>query len=138
VENDLSDDYWQQLLQVRDEVNKALEQGRRDQLIGGALEAEVTLYADDALANALATIGDELRFVLLTSKATVQPLAQAPDNATATEMSALKLQVVKATAEKCERCWHHREDVGVNPAHPHLCGRCVTNIEGEGEQRMFA
>ncbi|GGZ11838.1 MULTISPECIES: isoleucine--tRNA ligase [Shewanella] len=138
VENDLSDDYWQQLLQVRDEVNKALEQGRRDQLIGGALEAEVTLYADDALANALATIGDELRFVLLTSKATVQPLAQAPDNATATEMSALKLQVVKATAEKCERCWHHREDVGVNPAHPHLCGRCVTNIEGEGEQRLFA
>jgi isoleucyl-tRNA synthetase len=138
VEHDLSDSFWQQLLQVRDEVNKALEQGRRDQLIGGALEAEVTLYADDALANALATIGDELRFVLLTSKATVQPLAQAPDNATATEMSALKLQVVKATAEKCERCWHHREDVGVNPAHPHLCGRCVTNIEGEGEQRMFA
>ncbi|MCL1074028.1 isoleucine--tRNA ligase [Shewanella dokdonensis] len=138
VEHDLSDSYWQQLLQVRDEVNKALEQGRRDQLIGGALEAEVTLYADAALADALAKIGDELRFVLLTSKATVQPLAQAPSNATETELPALKLQISKATAEKCERCWHHRDDVGVNPAHPHLCGRCVTNIEGDGEQRLFA
>ncbi|MDF0532901.1 isoleucine--tRNA ligase [Shewanella sp. A32] len=138
LDNDLSDSYWQQLLQVRDEVNKALEQGRRDQLIGGALEAEVVLFADEALADALAKIGDELRFVLLTSKATVQPLAQAPADATDTELSALKLQVSKAAAEKCERCWHHREDVGVNPAHPHLCGRCVTNIEGEGEQRLFA
>ncbi|KFZ36592.1 isoleucine--tRNA ligase [Shewanella mangrovi] len=138
LEDDLSDDYWQQLLTVRDEVNKALEQGRRDKVIGGALEAEVTLYADDVLAASLSKLGDELRFVLLTSKATVVALADAPATAAETELKALKLVVAKTDAEKCERCWHHREDVGVNEAHPHLCGRCVTNIEGDGEQREFA
>ncbi|QSX32782.1 isoleucine--tRNA ligase [Shewanella avicenniae] len=138
LDDDLSDAYWEQLLTVRDEVNKVLEQGRRDKVIGGALEAEITLFADDALAASLAKLSDELRFVLLTSKATVLPLADAPATASETELKGLKLQLVKTEAEKCERCWHHREDVGVNSEHPHLCGRCVTNIEGDGEQRSFA
>ncbi|WP_335917655.1 isoleucine--tRNA ligase [Shewanella chilikensis] len=138
LDSDLSDEYWAQLLQVRDEVNKALEQGRRDKLIGGALEAEVTLFADAALTEALAKLGDELRFVLLTSKAVVKPLADAPADARETELASLKLSVAKSEAAKCDRCWHHREDVGQIAEHPLLCGRCVTNIEGEGEQRLFA
>ncbi|MGL4895585.1 isoleucine--tRNA ligase [Shewanella sp.] len=135
---DLSDDYWQQLLDVRNEVNKVIEQARRDKRLGGSLEAEVTLYADATLAEQLTHIGAELRFVLLTSEAKVLPLAAATADAVDTELASLKLVVASSTAEKCERCWHHREEVGSIEAHPTLCTRCVTNIEGDGEVRQFA
>ena len=138
TESDLSDDYWETLLSVRTEVNKVLEQARRDKKIGGSLEAEVTLYAAEELSAELAEIGDELRFVLLTSKVNVKPLADAPDEATKTELASLRLVVAKVDAEKCERCWHYREEVGQIAEHPTLCQRCVTNIEGEGEARQFA
>ncbi|MBB1269237.1 isoleucine--tRNA ligase [Shewanella sp. SR44-3] len=138
LDTDLSDAYWQELLTVRNEVNKVLEQARRDKRIGGALEAEVTLFADANLSAALARVGDELRFVLLTSKATVAELAGAPLDAIDTELASLKLLVTKSEAQKCDRCWHHREEVSTIEAHPSLCQRCVTNIEGEGEQREFA
>ncbi|ABV35805.1 isoleucyl-tRNA synthetase [Shewanella sediminis HAW-EB3] len=138
LDSDLSDEYWEQLLTVRGEVNKVIEQARREKQIGGSLEAEITLYADDALSQALATLGDELRFVLLTSKTQIVALSSAPADAIETEMTSLKLGLHKAESEKCERCWHHREDVGQVEAHPTLCTRCVTNIEGDGEVRQFA
>jgi len=138
LDSDLSDERWEQLLTVRSEVNKVIEQARRDKQIGGSLAAEITLYADDALSQALATLGDELRFVLLTSKTEIVSLSTAPADAIETEMASLKLGLHKAESEKCERCWHHREDVGQVEAHPTLCTRCVTNIEGDGEVRQFA
>ncbi|WP_299492202.1 isoleucine--tRNA ligase [uncultured Shewanella sp.] len=138
TEHDLSDDFWQELLSVRGEVNKVIEQARRDKQIGGALEAKVTLYVEPALLKTLDLIGDELRFALLTSEATLCPLADAPDNAIDTDLSSLKLGLDKTQAPKCERCWHHREDVGQVESHPSLCTRCVTNIEGDGETRQFA
>ncbi|ACA85583.1 isoleucine--tRNA ligase [Shewanella woodyi] len=138
LESDLSDDFWSELLTVRGEVNKVIEQARREKQVGGSLEAEITLYADDALSTALATLGDELRFVLLTSKTQILDLSAAPADAIETELSSLKLGLKKAETEKCERCWHHREDVGQVATHPTLCTRCVTNIEGDGEVRQFA
>ncbi|MGS0728027.1 class I tRNA ligase family protein, partial [Shewanella sp. 0m-11] len=138
LESDLSDEYWDQLLAVRAEVNKVIENARREKQIGGSLEAEVTLFADEALAAILENLGDELRFVLLTSKTEVVALAAAPADAIETELASLKLSLKKSEAEKCERCWHHREDVGTVAEHPTLCTRCVTNIEGEGEVRQFA
>ncbi|MBR9726689.1 isoleucine--tRNA ligase [Shewanella intestini] len=138
LESDLSDEYWAQLLAVRNEVNKVLEQARRDKRIGGSLEANVTLYAASDLVAELTKVGDELRFVLLTSKVTVADIAQAGDDAVDTELATLKLSVVKSEAQKCERCWHYREEVGTIDSHPTLCHRCVTNIEGDGEQREFA
>ncbi len=138
LETDIADDVWQELLTVRNEVNKVIEQARRDKRLGGSLEAEVTLYADDKLAAQLALVDDELRFVLLTSAAKVAPLADAPADAVETELSSLKLAMVKSESEKCERCWHYREEVGSIEAHPSLCHRCVTNIEGDGEARQFA
>ena len=138
LESDLSDELWTQLILVRGEVNKVIEQARREKQIGGSLEAEITLYADESLAQSLNTLGDELRFVLLTSKTQVVALAEAPADVIETEMPALKLGMLKAVTEKCERCWHHREDVGQIETHPTLCTRCVTNIEGEGEVRQFA
>lgn len=138
LDTDLSDAYWENLLTVRNEVNKVIEQARRDKRIGGSLEAEVTLFADATLTEQLTHIGDELRFVLLTSEAKVLPLVDATSDAVETELVSLKLVVNATTAEKCERCWHHREEVGTIEAHPTLCHRCVTNIEGDGEVRLFA
>ncbi|AAN56523.1 isoleucine--tRNA ligase [Shewanella oneidensis MR-1] len=138
LDTDLSDAYWENLLTVRNEVNKVIEQARRDKRVGGSLEAEVTLFADATLTEQLTHIGDELRFVLLTSEAKVLPLVDATSDAVETELASLKLVVNATTAEKCERCWHHREEVGTIEAHPTLCHRCVTNIEGDGEVRLFA
>lgn len=106
--------------------------------MGGNLQAEVTLYAEDALQVQLAKLGNELRFVLITSTATLAPLSAAPADAVDSEVAGLKLKVVKSTHAKCGRCWHHREDVGQHAAHPDLCGRCIENIEGSGEVRHYA
>ncbi|MCH1928587.1 isoleucine--tRNA ligase [Shewanella sp. A25] len=138
LDTDLSDAYWENLLTVRNEVNKVIEQARRDKRIGGSLEAEVTLFADAVLVEQLTHIGDELRFVLLTSEAKVLPLTDATSDAVETELASLKLIVNATEAQKCERCWHHREEVGTIEAHSTLCHRCVTNIEGDGEVRLFA
>lgn len=130
--------YWQQVMAAKDAVNKELENQRNAKAIGGNLQAEVTLYADAALFEVLTQLGDELRFVTITSTAVVRPLAEASADAVETEVEGLRLQVVKSAHAKCERCWHHREDVGGNPAHPNICTRCVDNIEGAGEVRHYA
>mgnify|MGYP001818506254 FL=1 len=129
--------YWQRLMAVRAAVNKELEVRRSAGALRGSLDAEVTLYADGDLAANLEALGDELRFVLITSAARLAPAAAA-DEAVATEVEGLQLQVTVSTAEKCERCWHRRPDVGTVAAHPTLCGRCVENVDGDGEQRRFA
>ncbi|MCM2680603.1 isoleucine--tRNA ligase [Echinimonas agarilytica] len=133
----LSAEQWQQVLAVRTEVNKSLEAARRDDLIGGTLEANVTLYTDGSLTDVLQALGNELRFVLLTSTVQIKPLAEGVD-AVATEIEQLKVAVSATEAPKCERCWHHSDDVGTHEAHPTLCGRCVTNVDGEGEERHYA
>jgi len=129
---------WSRIVAVRAEVNKSLELARKENIIGGGLEAEVTLYADDELTTLLNLLDDELRFVLITSKADVKPLSDAPSDATKTEIDGLSVVVAKSDAEKCSRCWHHHATVGQSDTHPELCERCITNIDGEGEQRKFA
>ncbi|PAU66048.1 isoleucine--tRNA ligase [Pseudomonas sp. PIC25] len=135
---ELGRDFWARVMEVKAAVNKELENQRTAKAIGGNLQAEVTLYAEESLITNLAKLGNELRFVLITSTATLAPLADAPANAVASELAGLKLLVRKSEHAKCGRCWHHREDVGVNPAHPEICGRCVENIEGQGEVRHYA
>jgi len=134
----LGNDQWASLISVRAEVNKALELARKDNVIGGGLEAEVTLYASEELSQLISRLEDELRFVLITSKAAVKPLSEAPASAVTTELKGLSVVVAKSAAAKCSRCWHHNEEVGQHDAHPELCGRCVTNIDGAGEVRKFA
>ncbi|KAB7898429.1 isoleucine--tRNA ligase [Rouxiella sp. S1S-2] len=135
----MNDEFWAELLKVRTEVNKVLEQARADKRLGGSLEASVTLFADDALATKLNSLGNELRFVLLTSGANVAPLSAADDAAIASELvKGLKIGLEKAAGEKCPRCWHYTTDVGHDAAHPQVCGRCATNIAGDGEEREFA
>ncbi|MCH9297584.1 isoleucyl-tRNA synthetase [Pantoea allii] len=135
----LNDAYWAELLKVRGEVNKVIEQARSDKRIGGALEASVTLYADADLATKLQALGNELRFVLLTSGAQVADYAQAGGDAQQSELlKGLKIGLNKAEGEKCPRCWHYTTDVGQNPEHAAVCGRCYTNVAGNGEERKFA
>lgn len=132
------DAFWAQVLSVRNSVNKVLEQARRDEVVGGTLEAAVTLYVDPSLLNTLSKLGDELRFVLITSAALVAPLESKPQDLAMTDLPGLAVQVMAASGAKCERCWHYRDDVGQHADYPGLCQRCVVNVTGEGESRLYA
>jgi isoleucyl-tRNA synthetase len=134
---ELGRDYWHSMSSVKEAVNKRLEDARTRGDIKGSLSAEVTLYCDGKLAADLKHLGDELRFVLITSEADVKPMSEAGD-AEETTLEGLRVKVAAATHAKCERCWHHRADVGQDPRYDDLCGRCVTNVEGPGEARSFA
>ncbi|AKH62781.1 MULTISPECIES: isoleucine--tRNA ligase [Photorhabdus] len=134
----MNDTFWADLLAVRGEVNKVLEQARADKHIRSSLEAAVTLYANNELADKLNRLGDELRFVLLTSQVSVAAYEQAGDDAQQSEIDSLKITFRKADGEKCPRCWHYAKDVGLVAEHAELCGRCVTNVAGNGEERKFA
>jgi len=129
--------YWQQIMSVKSAVNRVIEAKRGEGTIRAALEAEVTLYCSSDLAEQLRRLGGELRFALITSSAEVKPLSESKD-AVATEVDGLEISVRKSEHSKCARCWHHLEDVGADANHEELCTRCVTNIEGNGEQRQFA
>ncbi|MGF1869769.1 isoleucine--tRNA ligase [Photobacterium indicum] len=134
----LNDEFWAEIQQVRGAVNKLLELARKDKVIGGSLQAEITLHANEALAAKLNTLEDELRFVLLTSKAAVAIADSMPAGAQETDVEGLFVTVNASEAAKCDRCWHHVADVGTIEGHEEVCGRCVTNISGEGEERKFA
>jgi len=129
--------FWAQVMAAKTAVNKELEGQRSAGTVGSSLEAEVTLYCDGELNTALSALGDELRFVLITSRADVAPLADGAD-AAETEVEGLKVSIAKTEEAKCTRCWHHRADVGSNSEHEELCGRCVENVAGDGENRQFA
>ena len=131
-------DYWRQLMAVRAAVNREMEARRGAGELRGSLDARVTLYADPTLLAQLQLLEDELRFVLITSAATLEPLAAAPAEAAGTELAGLRLQVSACGDEKCERCWHRRPEVGQLAEHPTLCSRCVENVSGDGERRRFA
>lgn len=130
--------FWTDIQHVRGAVNKLLENARNEKVIGGSLQAQVTLFVDDALAAKLKQLHNELRFILITSKADVKLLSEKSALAQATEINGLWVEVNKVDAEKCERCWHHTDDVGKIAGHETICGRCVSNIDGDGEQRQFA
>ncbi len=117
---------WQRILAARTTVQRELEAVRQSGAIGSSLQAEVAITAPGADFEALASLGDDLRFVTITSAATVTP------------GDALSVRVTPSAHPKCDRCWHWRADVGADAAHPTLCGRCVANLFGAGEPRRFA
>lgn len=133
-----NDAFWLQVMSIKTEVNSALEKARNEKVIGGSLEAAVTLYVDDTLSDVLAKLEDELRFVLITSQAKLLPLSQKSAEASETALTGLFVEVSKAEGEKCARCWHHKAEVGTDQTHPELCYRCIENVDGEGEKRAYA
>lgn len=128
---------WQQLRSVRDETNKLLEDARKAGVIGSALDAEVTLYADTDLQKQLNIFGDELHFLFICSDARVKPLSERDQETTDTNAANLAIHIDASTHEKCIRCWHHQASVGANAEHPKICQRCISNVDGEGENRQL-
>ncbi len=120
---------WQTAANWRIKVNKSLEEAREAGKIGSALAAEVDVWLPDAEYRQLQQLGEELRFVWMTSRASLHP---------AVDEAGVKVEVAASEHQKCERCWHYRADIGADEAHPALCGRCVSNIAGGGEQRCYA
>ena len=117
---------WNRIHEIRDAVNKAIEEVRAAGGVGSSLQAEVLLGVNAEDLALLQSLGEDLKFVLITSAAT---LAAAEE---------LTVTVTPSTQQKCERCWHYRSDVGANPAHPTICGRCDSNLHGTGETRTVA
>jgi isoleucyl-tRNA synthetase len=127
---------WDKIWVIREAVSKELEKLRAVEVIGAGLEAEVHLYCDHHTVELLSVLQNELRFVLITSYSHLHLAEQRPEDAVNYEGFWVKAQ--RCEHKKCIRCWHLREDVGANAEHPELCGRCVENVAGVGEVRLFA
>jgi isoleucyl-tRNA synthetase len=119
---------WQNIIEVRALANKAIEEKRGAGEVGSSLQAEITIAANGPSYESLARMEDALRFVFITSQAKVEKQSG----------SGLTFKVAASKHAKCDRCWHYREDVGASVEHPTICGRCVSNLFGEGEKRTHA
>jgi isoleucyl-tRNA synthetase len=138
---------WDALIALRSAVARELERLRDAGAIGAPLEARVELFCEAADHARFSALGDELRFLFITSEASVERIASAADRerlvglgavAAQADPAGVLLRVTPTTAPKCVRCWHRREDVGSSAEHPELCGRCIGNLEGPGEARHYA
>ena len=129
---------WDGMEAVRDEVLRQLEILRQAGNIGSGLDAEVVIHADAGLAERLRSIGDELRFVMITSAAGVADLESTEEAVKLADGSRLRVEAVPSTQAKCVRCWHHTPEVGADADHPELCARCIDNVDGDGETRRYA
>lgn len=129
---------WLLLRRARDAVNKFLEDLRVAGEIGGSLDAEVCVYADGAMLKALQMLGDELRFWFITSEASVKSLSEGAEGTKilTDEGGSIWVTAVRSEHRKCARCWHRRPDIGIHTEHAELCGRCVENVSGVGEERL--
>jgi len=117
---------WSRIREVRELANKQIETVRAAGQLGSSLQATIAITANAEDHALLASLGDGLKFVTITSEATLAPGAE------------LAISVTPSTAVKCERCWHYRDDVGHDAAHPTICGRCTSNLYGAGEVRRVA
>jgi isoleucyl-tRNA synthetase len=117
---------WARIREIRDQVNKDIEALRADGKVGASLQASVNLQVGPEDHALLASLGNDLKFVFITSQLVLEA------------GSDLVAKVSVSQDTKCERCWHYAPDIGVNPAHPTLCGRCDSNLHGAGESRLFA
>jgi isoleucyl-tRNA synthetase len=140
LDSDEQRDRWRAVIEVREAVSKHIEELRVAGQVGSSLASKAEVWADGACKDALDWLGEELRFVLLTSEAVAGGLDEAPG-----ELQILRLgggqvavRVTPSTDAKCVRCWHQRPDVGASAEHPELCGRCIGNVEGPGETRRIA
>jgi isoleucyl-tRNA synthetase len=118
---------WNRVREIRSEITKAIEIEREAGNVGSSLQAELTIKVGDIDFAILHSLEDDLRFVTITSSAKLE-LSNA----------GLEVLVRGSQYKKCGRCWHHTQDVGSNTEHLELCGRCISNLFGNGESRLFA
>ncbi len=132
---------WDAVIALKSDVSRELERLRADGELGAPLEAGVDVFLDASQHKRFAALGDELRFVLITSAAQLRPEAERPEDAvaaTSVAKSGAWIAIRVLDAVKCARCWHRREDIGSDARHPLLCTRCAGNVEGQGETRQQA
>jgi isoleucyl-tRNA synthetase len=131
---------WPALIALRGDVTRELEKLREAGTVGSPLDAEIDVYCVPDEFARFATLGEELRFLFITSHARVHKAAKAPEGAVPavnTGREGVWLTVKRTADPKCPRCWQRRPDVGQNAEHPELCSRCATNVAGAGEVRRF-
>ena len=131
---------WEALLQLRAAVQRELEKLREAGSIGAPLQADVDIHAVPGLAGKYRALGDELRFLTITSAARVHEANEPPSGAVPAETGSavvpgVWLQVRASGGTKCVRCWHLTADIGSDATHPQLCGRCAGNVSGQAEVR---
>jgi len=129
---------WSALITLKSDVAREMERFRAAGVIGSSLEADITIYADARLAARYQALGDELRFLLITGEANVVQAAAPAESAVKSSQDGVWIEVKPSTAAKCVRCYQLRSDVGSDARHPEICARCVSNVEGPGEERRFA
>ncbi|WP_090659526.1 isoleucine--tRNA ligase [Nitrosomonas marina] len=122
-------DRWSRIRVLRAQVLKKLEDARAQGKIGSSLAATVNIRAGGNDCTLLQSLENDLRFVLITSESRVEAAETA---------QILEVTVTPSRHSKCERCWHYRSDVGQHSEHPNLCGRCISNLDGTGEDRRYA
>ena len=146
---DISEPDWDVILDIKDIVNKKMDVARSEGLINSNLSASVTIKTIGYVYKTLSKLDKELKFVFINSNVNlisestgkaqeVKKLDKESGQLDVTTYNDLDIIVEPAQGEKCVRCWHIREDIGINPAHPEICGRCVENVEGQGEVRHYA
>ncbi|HEC26751.1 MAG TPA: isoleucine--tRNA ligase [Gammaproteobacteria bacterium] len=138
---------WQVVTVLRDGVSQALEALRKEGVIGSPLDAEVSIYTEGRTLELLQSFADECRFIFITSYVHVYRIGDGNGNGKELtnwthsldgwDDDIVAIEVSATEKEKCIRCWHHREDVGSHPQHPEICGRCIENLEAEGEVRHY-
>jgi isoleucyl-tRNA synthetase len=141
AEEKMNHQFWRNVIEVRDAFKKEMERMRVATGVGSSLDVEVDLYCGAEIYQQLNQLNDELRFILITSYARIYRDTEKKDSAihyTLSSNDEIWVDVSATDHEKCVRCWHHREDVGENKEHPEICGRCVANVSGSGEERQFA
>ena len=129
-----SDEDWKEILELRSEVNKHIEEARNNEIIGSSLDAEIEILCGDKLFNLFEEFNEELRFIFITSeaKAILNKIDVSDEN------NKIQITVKKSSNEKCVRCWHSRPEVGSIKDNESICNRCFENVYGEGEVRNFA
>ena len=125
---------WSMINVVQQTVAKALEVGRNEGVIGSSLDASITIYVEDELADLLASFGEELHFLFITSNATLASADNIPEGSV--KVDGVAVSVLKSKHQKCIRCWHRDELVSQSSDHPELCARCIGNITGREELRL--
>ncbi len=129
---------WVAFMELRTDVTRELEKLRDTGAIGAPLDARVEVYCLAAQYPRFAALGEELRFLLITSDARVREVSAPPAGAVAAaNLEGVWLAVEADADPKCVRCWHRRPDVGTHAQHPELCGRCIGNLELPGEERRW-
>lgn len=120
---------WSRIREIRSDITKAIENEREAGRVGSSLQAEIQIHANSQDAQLLASLQDDLKFITITSAAKII-INDKNDE--------LRIDVSASSYQKCGRCWHYRDDVGHDSSHPELCGRCTSNLYGDGEQRTIA